>query len=461
MNHQIELKEIPQPKKDHCNQSIFLSDETMNCRLEKVLQFMKERSLTKLVFYADVEHGMNFEYLVGFFPRFEEAMLILEQTGKAYLLLGNENLNKSNKARIENTPIHVPYFSLPNQPLETTCSMEELLQKAGIEEDDQIGLVGWKLLTNIKDEAVPLFDIPSFIVDALVAIVKDRKQLHHALDGMIGENGVRTVNNANEIAHYEYGASLASDGMMDAMNLMRVGVSEIELGAALCKDGQYQNVVCIAASGPRYVKGNMFPTSRLVELADAISLTVGYKGGLSSRSGYAVEDESQLPLEASDYLSRLVIPYFHAYVTWLENIRIGLCGNDLFQLIERVLPRKEYHWSLCPGHLVADEEWMSSPIYEGSKECIKSGMIFQIDIIPSLKGYAGVCAESTIALADAHLREAIQEEYPRLWERIEKRRAYIIDQLGIALSEEILPLCSSVGYLRPFLLAKEKALIVK
>lgn len=460
MNHRIELRNIPAPCKDHSEETMLLSDQTMEERKAKVLQAMKERKLTKLVIYADIDHGMNFEYLVGFFPRFEEAILVLDLSGEAFLLLGNENLNKASKARIENTPIHIPYFSLPNQPMDTTLSMKELLVCAQIHENDQIGIIGRKLLTNIKEPQVPYFDVPSYIVDAIKDIVKNHNQICNATELMIGEAGVRTVNNANELAHYEYGASLASDAMLSTMDRIEVGVKEISLGNELTRDGQYQNVVCIASSGPRYIKGNMLPTNRCVQLGDAISLTVGYKGGLSSRSGYAIANESQLPKDVSNYLQRLVIPYYNAYVTWLETIKIGMKGNEMFQRIETVLPRNEYHWSLCPGHLVADEEWMSSPIYEGSKEEIKSGMMFQIDIIPSLSGYAGVCCESTIALANADLREAIKQDYPELYSRIEKRRDYLINTLGINLPLEVLPLCSSVAYLRPYLLSKEKALIV-
>lgn len=42
--------------------------------------------------YADKEHGGNFEYLTGFIPRFEEALLVLHREGEAVLVLGNENL---------------------------------------------------------------------------------------------------------------------------------------------------------------------------------------------------------------------------------------------------------------------------------------------------------------------------------------------------------------------------------
>ena len=42
----------------------------------------------------------------------------------------------------------------------------------------------------------------------------------------IGEDGARCTNNVNEIVHYEFGAALASDCILKAMNHLDVGVSE-------------------------------------------------------------------------------------------------------------------------------------------------------------------------------------------------------------------------------------------
>lgn len=39
-----------------------------------------------------------------------------------------------------------------------------------------------------------------------------------------------------------------------------------------------------------------------------------------------------------------------------------------------------------------------------------------------------------------------------------KRIAYMKNELHIELNEDILPMCSTVAYLRPFLLNKEKAM---
>ena len=74
----IILTTVSEPKKD-CNGSpVFLTDETIEERKQKILTRMRKLHLDKLVIYGDVEHGSNFEYLVGFFTRFEDALLIID-----------------------------------------------------------------------------------------------------------------------------------------------------------------------------------------------------------------------------------------------------------------------------------------------------------------------------------------------------------------------------------------------
>ena len=85
-------------------------------------------------------------------------------------------------------------------------------------------------------------------------------------------------------------------------------------------------------------------------------------------------------------------------------------------------------------------------------------MMLQIDIIPSVPGYGGTSAESTVALADAALREELHSQYPAMWERMQERRAYLKDVLGIEIPEDVLPMCSTVAYLRPYLLDHSGAL---
>lgn len=457
----ITLKKVSQPQLDCSNRPVLLSDETMKERYEKVMQRMNEEKIDTLVIYADLEHGNNFEYLTGFLPRFEEALLVMNQNGNHYMLMGNENLNKVPNARIQATAIHAPYFSLPNQPMGSHESLSQLLLQSEIAANKRVGIVGWKNFTSSKENNAQLFDVPSYIVDEVRNIVGNDGEVFNATYIFIGNKGVRCINNVNEIEHYEFGAALASDSMLKAMNKLDVNVSEMEIGAELNALGQKNSVVTIAASGKRFVKANIYPTDNKVKVGDPISLTIGYKGGLSSRAGYAIENETQLPQEQQDYLEKVVKPYFNAYVTWLGNIHCGMKGNDLYQLIEKVLPKEVYHWTLCPGHLTADEEWMSSPVYNGSEEIIESGMLFQVDIIPSVKGYAGVSAESSVAIANEKLRNEIAEKAPELWKRIQSRKEYLEKELNITLHPDVLPMCSTVAYLRPYLLNKETAMTVK
>lgn len=458
-NHEVRLQKIQEPQQDCSGIPIALTDETIQQRKNNILNMMKQRRLDQLVIYCDVEHGSNFEYLVGFFTRFEEALLVINADGEMTLVLGNENLNKVTKARVQAKAVHLSQFSLPNQPGRNDKSIKELLTEAGIRKNARTGLVGWKMFTDGPDLNKSIYDLPSFIVDTIRSIVGDEACLSNETDLFIGENGVRTVNNANEVAHYEYGAALASDCIMDAMNKLTPGVSEQALGDCLVRYGQHPSIVTIAASGPRFIKGNLFPTANTVKYGDTISLTVGYRGGASSRAGYAVNADGELSVEAKNYLDAVAKPYFAAYAHWLEVISVGMRGGELFDHVEAILPRSKYGWSLCPGHLTAEEEWMSSPIYEGSQQQLLSGMILQIDIIPSVPNFGGVSAESTVLLADESLKLEIQRQYPQLWQRMQQRRTYLIDTLGIKLSADILPMCSTVGYLRPYLLDKESAFV--
>ena len=453
----IKLKEVEAPKPEEGLIPVMLSDETMQNRKARLLENMQKDGFDAVVVYADLEHGSNFEYLCGFLPRFEEALLILHANGKAFMVLGNENLNKAGKARIEAVPIHMPHFSLPNQPMQTEKSVAQILASCELEDAGKIGLIGWKNFTSHVEDNHLLFDLPYFLVEALKTVC-GKAEFANAAYLLIGENGVRTTNNANEFAHYEYGAALAGNCILKTMDRLKVGKTEMEMAETLAADGQRHSVVTIMATGARFEKANLYPGNKQIQCGDKISITTGFKGGLQSRAGYAVECAEQLPEKEQDYLKAVAIPYFQAVKTWLETIKIGINGNDLYEAVEAVLPKEDYGWTLNPGHLCADEEWMSSPIYPQSEETLQSGMLFQIDIIPSVNGYGGVSCESGILLADEQLRKAIAKEYPAVWERIVKRRAYMQEVLGIRIQEDVLPTSMATAYLRPYLLKKEMAL---
>ncbi len=428
---------------------IQLSEETIQERLHKVLENMKKDQLDVLLVYGDKEHGSNLEYLTGFVPRFEEAVLVLHTDGKAWLLLGNENLNKAGMSRIPVSPVHVPFFSLPNQPMQDEEPLAAYFKKAGLQAGMKIGIAGWKLFTSSQPENERFFDIPAYLLEGIREAAPDAR-LVNATRLFIGEGGARRTNSANEIAHYELGSVLASQGVQRALEAVKEGVSEMELGSLLNSCGQDPSVVTIASTGRRFEYANLYPSNKKVKKGDPMSLTCGYRGGLSSRAGYAVNNAEELPAEIQDWEEQLAKPYFKAAVTWLETLRPGLEGGQLYERMEEVLPKAEYSWSLCPGHLVAEEEWLASPIYKGSKEKLESGMLLQLDIIPGKPGYGGVSMESGFLLADEALQKKMEEQYPALFQRLKARQDFVRKEIGIALPDEVFPFNDTAGVYAPY-----------
>lgn len=456
----FELSPIPAPTTFPHVKSTVITPEVMKLRLQKILSAMQQHNFDALVIYADKEHGGNFEYLSGFIPRFEEALLVVTARGKLTYIMGNENLKLVPHARNPGVCLHAPAFSLPNQPMDHSAPLATLLAQADVKPASKIGVVGWKLFTGQQQNNACLFDVPAFILDAVIEAAGDRQYVTNATALFISpESGARCLNSANEIAFYEYGANLASTHILKAMDALDIGKREKEIGQLLTGDGQPGNVVTIAATGDRFAHAGLYPTDKQIQRGDKFSLTVGYKGGLTSRAAYVVAAEEELPEPVADYLPALAIPYYRAVTTWLETVRPGLTGGELYQTIEAVLPKAQWHWHLNPGHLVADEEWLCSPVYPYSAVELQSGMIFQIDIIPSLPGYGGCSIEDTVALADEALRKDLAASYPEVWQRMEIRKAYLRDVLNLRVSDDLILLSNTVGYLRPFLLDKQRALV--
>ena len=460
MDLNIVYTEVKAPAGHDCKTPVDLNVQTMREHLDNTLRKMHEMGLDTLVIYADREHGANFAYLTGFEPRFEEALLVLHVDGTAFYLLGNENLKMAQFSFLSGEVIHTPHFSLPYQPMETQSTLKELIRSAGLDGKGNVGLIGWKYFTGSLEENEKMYDIPSFIVDAIRANVPEEKLFNSSGIFLNAETGLRNIVNANELAHFEFGAAVASNAVLEAMNGIEIGKTEMEVAGLMKNNGQPITVTTICASGERFTNAVVFPRAKKIRMGDKFSLTMGLRGGLTSRAGYVASDRKDLPIEVRDYVEKVSIPYYRATVTWLSMIEIGRPCGEIYSSIEEILPKEQYHWTLNPGHYTSAEEWSSSPFYPGSEVRLRSGMMLQLDIIPSVPGYGGVSAEDGIAIADETLRARLAEDYPETWSRIIERRKYMKNELGINLSEDVLPMSDTLGYLRPLLLAKDRALRV-
>ena len=86
-------------------------------------------------------------------------------------------------------------------------------------------------------------------------------------------------------------------------------------------------------------------------------------------------------------------------------------------------------------------------------------MAFQVDIIPATgTPWFTTNIEDGVALADAALRAAFAAGYPEAWARVEARRAFMRDALGIDLHPDVLPFSNIPAWLPPFLLGTERAM---
>jgi hypothetical protein len=86
-------------------------------------------------------------------------------------------------------------------------------------------------------------------------------------------------------------------------------------------------------------------------------------------------------------------------------------------------------------------------------------MVFQVDIIPATgTDYFTTNIEDGLALADETLRRAFAASYPAAWERIEARRRFMSEALGIALHPDVLPFSNIPAFLPPFLLRPDRVM---
>jgi hypothetical protein len=247
--------------------------------------------------------------------------------------------------------------------------------------------------------------------------------------------------------------------MHNLITNLQDGITEYEAVQLMKLNGMPLITHIMLSTGDRARVGLCSPSSRKIKRGDPLTAAFGLRGSLVCRAAYVVEKENELKSIQPDYLSKICIPYFKLLATWYQSMRIGASCNDVFNTIDRQANLFGLKLALNPGHFIDLEEWTNSPFYRESPYTLRSGMMIQSDMIPIVPSKFGVNVEDTIALADETLRSSLKNQYPEMWHRIEKRRQFMIIQLGLPLNPEILPLCDNAAVLRPFLLAKNMALM--
>jgi hypothetical protein len=424
-------------------------------RIELLRARMARRGHDRLVVWADREHSAGLAFLSGFDPRFEEAILVLGPEGEPAILVGNECFGTAGAAPLPMRRHLLQDLSLPSQPRDRSRPLAEILADEGIVPGASVGVVGWK---TYADRAT--IEAPAFLVDELRRLTGPGGTVESASDLLIDPaDGLRIINDVDQLAVFEWASTQTSGGIRSLLTGLRPGLTEREAVRLLDWNGSPLSCHLMLSAGPRAALGLLSPGDRVIERGDPFTVAFGIWGALTCRAGFVVEDAAELPAGIRDYVERLVGPYVAAVAEWYGALRVGVTGGELQAIVDRRLGDPFFGIFLNPGHQIHLDEWVNSPIWPGSTIPLRSGMAFQVDIIPATRSpYFTANIEDGIALADAPLREALAAAYPGAWARIEARRRFMAESLGILLHPDVLPFSNLPAYLPPFLLRPDRAM---
>jgi hypothetical protein len=273
--------------------------------------------------------------------------------------------------------------------------------------------------------------------------------------------GLRVINEVEQLAAFEWAACQTSRGVRNVLTGLIPGMSEREAVRLLEWNGAPLSCHLMLTAGPRARFGLLSPGDRPIERGDPFTIAFGIWGALDCRAGFVAEDASELPHGCADYVERLVAPYFETVAEWYEALHVGQVGGELQAIVDRRLSDPFFGVTLNPGHQLHLDEWVNSPIFAGSTIELRSGMALQCDIIPATgTPYFTTNIEDGVALADESLRAELAASHPDAWARIQARRQFMDDALGIDLHPDVLPFSNLAAHLPPFLLRPDRAMTI-
>jgi Xaa-Pro aminopeptidase len=427
-------------------------------RLRKLRTRMEERGLEAMVVYGDREHFANLHWLTNYDPRFEEALLVVRRTGRPILFVGNEGMTYSKVARLDVERRLYQTFSLLGQPREKAKPLARTLRDAGLSDLRRVGAAGWKYFTDAEfPDARRVLDLPEFIAQSVRATLSSvgGTLTNEGAIFMDAETGLRSILEPEQIADFEWIATLNSECLLNGIRGLKPGMTEMDAFANIRSRGLAYSAHPVCASGENVLRAMMpSPTSRELRKGDPVLMTCTYQGANTCRFGWIAKSTGDLPRGARDYVDRSAIPYFQATAAWYQAMRVGATGDELHRAVHDILDPIGLKLGLNAGHQIATDEWTDSLVAAGSQRRVRSGMYFQADFFP-LTGtpHFGAFAEDGLVIADETLRRALYARYPHLKKRVIARRKFMIEQLGIQISDDVLPLSNFPAAVMPFLLA--------
>jgi Xaa-Pro aminopeptidase len=423
----------------------------MSGRLAAVRAEMALRGLEVLVVYGDREHAANLHWLTGFDPRFEEALLVVRPDG-ALLIAGNECLPYTGiSPLVERGAIRVAHcasFSLISQPRGTARLADILAQE--VPAGARVGAAGWKYFgADEVDDPATALDLPVFIADPLRAragaVVTATDLFMHP------GHGLRCTVDAGEIARLEFANQMAARALRRMVFAFAEGMTDFAAFEAASVGGLPLGCHATFATGARAAQGLSGPTGQVLRRGSPISFNICHWGANICRAGWLASGPDDLPEAARGYLDAFAGPYLEGLSDWFGLMRPGVSGGAVWQRVMARLPHDTFGIDLNPGHLIGLDEWISSPIFDGSDLPLRSGMAMQCDVIPSHTVFGSTRMEDGYVIADAGLQADLAARFPDVAARCAVRARFMRDVIGLDVPETLLPLADTCGVIAPYL----------
>ncbi|MFZ5709941.1 MAG: M24 family metallopeptidase [Pseudomonadota bacterium] len=440
-----------------------VSESRMRHRLFALRDAVRAADLDCLVIYGDREHAANIHWATGFDPRFEEALLILPSEGRPVLAAGNECLPYTRLAPLvaagEIDVAHCPGLSLISQPRDVGERIDAVLRRH-VPAGARVGTAGWKYWEPGEvDDPAHAVEIPALLADVLRGRARGGV-VRNATDLLMHPGyGLRSVVAADDIARLEFANAMAARAVRRILSSLRVGMTDFEAVEAGRVGGLPLGCHVTFATGAMAAQGLSGPSGQRIALGNPLSFNICHWGANVCRSGWLARDEADLPSAARGYVASFAGPYVEAMSLWLSMMRPGVSGGDVWAAMASALPRGIFGVTLNPGHLIGLDEWISSPIFEGSTLPLRSGMAMQCDIIPAHPVFGSVRMEDGYVIAGPALRADLHDRFPDVAGRCAARRSFMRERLGFDVPECLLPLADTCGIVPPFLLAPDRVVL--
>ena len=421
-----------------------LGKSDYEARIGRLFAMPQAAEYNTIIIYGDREHFSNVHYFTDYDPRFEETLLILSRSQKPCIIVGNEGLGYVKKTPLDIDVILYQSFSLMGQPNDSSHSLCSILESRLKSAQGNVGIIGFKQYDSGKHTLPGLIsDIPHYIIETIRQALPAAR-LKNATDLLADcEYGLKHEISAKEAVLFEAESTKISRGVLNCLRNVRPGMTELE-ASRLCEfDGSPLNVHPNINFGEYHVSlGLNSPTAhRRIAYGDPMGVGYGLRGSLVHKSGMYIRSAEDLPEAKRGFIAEFLKPYFENVARWYEAMTIGASAGDIYEMVDGELGLDKFGCTLNPGHLIHTDEWTNSPFFKGSMFKIHSGMAIQCDYTVTWQDpFMSAHIEDGLIVADEAMQAEIKRIAPSCMRRIEARKAFITDILGIALPDEVLPL---------------------